>query len=55
MRSPNPEFRLLAALEALTPLNKEVGSFFVGDNSIWNFPSVSSLSDHSIWRSWRLF
>ena len=29
--------------------------FFLGDNSTWSFPSVSSLSDYSIWRSWKLF
>ena len=32
----------------LTSLNKEVRPFFLGDNSIWSFPSVSSLSDYSI-------
>ena len=26
-------------LEALTSLNKEVRPFFLGDNSIWRFPS----------------
>ena len=35
-----------------TSLNKEVTT---GGNSIWSFPSVSSLSDRSIWRSRRLF
>ena len=34
----------------LTSLNKEVRPFFLGDNSIWSFPSVSFLSDYSIWR-----
>ena len=38
-------------LKALTSLNKEVRPFFLGDNSIWRFPSVSSLSDYSIWGS----
>ena len=38
-------------LKTLTSLNKEVWPFFLGDNSIWSFPSVSSLSDYSIWRS----
>ena len=38
-------------LETLTSLNKEVRPFFLSDNSIWSFPSVSSLSDYSIWRS----
>ena len=27
------------ALKTLTSLNKEVGPFFLGDNSIWGFPS----------------
>ena len=36
------------SLKALTSSNKEVGPFFLGDNSICSFPSVSSLSDHSI-------
>ena len=40
---PNP-------LRALTSLNKEVRPLFLGDNSIWSFPSVSSLSDYSISR-----
>ena len=35
----------------LTSLNKEVRPFFLGDNSMWWFPSISSLSDYSIWRS----
>ena len=43
------------ALKTLTSLNKEVGPFFLSDSSIWCFPSVSSLSDYSIWRSWGLF
>ena len=38
-------------LKTLTSLNKEVRPFSLSDNSIWSFPSVSSLSDHSIWRS----
>ena len=38
-------------LENPNPLNKEVRPFFLGDNSIWSFPSVSSLSDYSIWKS----
>ena len=38
-------------LETLTSLNREVSPFFLGDISIWSFPSVSSLSDYSIWRS----
>ena len=38
-------------LKTLTSLNKEVRPFFLGDNSIWSFPSVSSLSDYSTWRS----
>ena len=35
----------------VTALNKEVRPFFLVDNSIWSFRSVSSLSDYSIWRS----
>ena len=31
-------------LKTLTPLNKEVRPFFLGDASIWSFPSVSSLT-----------
>ena len=38
-------------LKTLTSLNKEVRPFFLSDNSIWSFPSVSSLGDYSIWRS----
>ena len=39
------------SLQTLTSLNKEVRPFFLGGNSIWHFPSVSSRSDYSIWRS----
>ena len=38
-------------LKTLASSNKEVRPFFLGGNSIWRFPSVSSLSDYSIWRS----
>ena len=38
-------------LKTLTSLNKEVRPFFLGDNSIWSYPFLSSLSDCSIWRS----
>ena len=38
-------------LKTLTSLNQEVRPFFLSDNSIWSFPSVSSLSDYSISRS----
>ena len=38
-------------LKTLTSLNKEVRPFFLSDNSIWSLPSLSSLSDYSIWRS----
>ena len=31
----------------LSSLNKEFRPFFLGDNSIWSFPSVSTLSDYS--------
>ena len=41
----------LPTLKTLTSLNKEVRPFFLGDSSIWSFPSLSSLSDYSIWRS----
>ena len=34
-------------MKALSSLNKEVRLFFLGDNSIWSFPSVSSLSDYT--------
>ena len=44
-------FGKIDTLKPLTSLNKEVRPFFLGDNSIWSFPSVSSLSDYSIWRS----
>ena len=39
------------SLKALTSLNNEVRLFFLSDDSIWSFPSVSSLSDYSIGRS----
>ena len=39
------------ALKTLTSLNKVVRPVCLSDNSIWSFPSVSSLSDYSIWRS----
>ena len=39
------------ALKTVTSLNKEVRPFFLSDNSIWSFPSVSSLSDYSIRRA----
>ena len=42
-------------LKTLTSLNKESRLFFQGDNSIWSFPYVSSLSDYSTSRSWGLF
>ena len=35
------------SLKTLTSLNKQVRPFFLGDTSIWSFPSVSSLSDCS--------
>ena len=44
-RTPN------GPLKTLTSLNTEVRPFFLSDNSIWSFLSVSSLSDYSIWRS----
>ena len=48
-------WRMVVSLKTLTSLNKEVRPFFLSDNSIWSLPSVSSLSDYSIWSSWRLF
>ena len=35
-------------MKTLAFLNKEVRLLFLGDKSIWSFPSVSSLSDYSI-------
>ena len=35
-------------LKTLTSLNEGVRSFFLDDNSIWRFPSVSSLSNYNI-------
>ena len=49
-----PDLRNLQNLHLenpVTSLNKEVRPFFLGDNSIWSFPSISSLSDYSISRS----
>ena len=43
--------QIVKTLKTLTSLNKEVRLFFLGDHSIWSLPSVSSLSDYSIWRS----
>ena len=34
-------FSETSTLQTLTSLNKEVRPFFLGDNSIWRFPSVS--------------
>ena len=39
----------------VTSLNKESRHFFLGDNSIWSLPSVSSLSDYSISRFLKVF
>ena len=39
------------SLKTLTSLNKEARPFFLSDNRIWSFPSVSSLSEYSVWRS----
>ena len=52
-RPPEPSSDLLKvlflsylnSLRTLTSLNKEVRSFFLGDKSIWSYPSVSSLRD----------
>ena len=46
---------LSSTLKTLTSLSKDVRPFLLSDNSIWSYPSVSSLSDYSISRSWRLF
>ena len=48
---PSKVFSGFSDLETLTSLNKEVRPFLLSDNSMWSFPSVSSLSDYSIWRS----
>ena len=50
-----PTCRGSLTLKTLTSLKKESWPFFLGDNSVWSFASVSSLSDYSIWRSSRLF
>ena len=39
--------RPLCFLKTLTSLFKEVRPFFLGDTSIWTYPSVSSFSDYS--------
>ena len=50
-----PHFCRVAALTfALTSLNEESRLFFLSDDRIWNFPSLSSLSDNSIGRLWEL-
>ena len=49
-RAARPALRRVG-MKTLTSLNKESRLFFLGDNSIWSFPSVASLSDYSIWRS----
>ena len=43
-------FSIFDPLKTLTSLNKEVWPFFLSDTSILSYPSVSSLSDYSIWR-----
>ena len=50
-RPPRNEIFPALALKTITSLNKEVRPFFLSDNSIWSFPSASSRSDYSIWRS----
>ena len=47
--------KALHALKTLTSLNEEARPFCLSNNSIWSYPSVSSLSDYHIWRSWRRF
>ena len=54
-RSPPSASPPIKTLKTLTSLNKEVRTFFLGDNSTWSIPSLSSLSDYSIWRPWGLF
>ena len=54
-RHPHTFSRFVLTLRTLTSLNKEARPFFLSDTSIWSLPSVSSLSDYSIRRSWRLF
>ena len=46
---------LKSTLKTLTSLIKESRPFFLSDNRIWSFPSLSSLSDSRISRFWRLF
>ena len=46
---------LVQSLKTLSSLNKEEKPLFLSDSSNWSFPSVSSLSDYSIWRSSNLF
>ena len=53
--SQGVESRGSLTLKTLTSLNKEVRPFFLCDNSIWSFPSLSFLSDYSTWRFLRLF
>ena len=51
---PSTNFRIIISggtLKTVTSLNKEVRPFFLSDNGIWSSPSVSSLSDYSIWKS----
>ena len=43
--------RGMGPLENPNSFNKESRLFFLSDSSIWSFPSVSSLSDYSMWRS----
>ena len=46
-----PVFFPISGRRPENPVLEEVRPFFLRDNSIWSFPSVSSLSDYSIWRS----
>ena len=50
-RRPTDLHMRQTTLKSLTSSNKESRPFFLGDKSIWSCPSVSSLSDCSIWRS----
>ena len=50
-RAPYLRVEVATTLKTLTSINRESRPFFLGNNSIWSFASVSSLSDYSISRS----
>ena len=43
--------KIKIATMSVRMVNKEDRAFFLGDNSVWSFPSVSSLSGYSVWGS----